>query len=249
MTVAAYLRRARPMLGTLVEVGVRGSSEDLHDLSEVAFARILEVQQSLSRFDAGSDIACFNASDMGEQIHVRRDTARVLAAACELHAASDGAFDVSLGTARDGWRLDGDMLHKRDAAVSLDLGGIGKGYAVDAAVSALLERGCCAGWVNAGGDLRTFGDVDVPVHVRDERTGGVRPFASIRDGAFATSNFRAGARSRLTPLTSRNETQDHISVAAPECMWADALTKLVALQAVARADLLARYGATAWTHT
>ena len=231
MNAAGWLRRARPLLGTLVEIGVaRGTG----DAVTAGFDAIAAVQARLSRFEPASDIGRFHALAAGERTAIDEHTATVLAAAAELQAQSDGLFDVSIGSAPRGWRLDGRWLRKDDPAVRLDLGGIGKGYAVDRAVHALQQRGCIAGWVNAGGDLRAFGDIDVPLVLRDEVTGGVRPFGTLGDGAFATSRLPAyGA---------------HASVAAPLALWADALTKIVAASGDATHPLLARHGARAWLH-
>ena len=120
----------------------------------------------------------------------------MLRAARELQQASDGVFDITLGSGPDGWRLVGRALHKLRDDVCFDLGGIGKGYAVDCAVQALRAQGCAAGWVNAGGDLRAFGAVELPIALRDEARGGARPFALLGDGAFATSHFGRGTRSQ-----------------------------------------------------
>ena len=222
------LRRARPLLGTLVEVGAHG----LHAERAVAaaFAEIETVQARLSRFDAGSDIARFNALAAGEQIAVHSHTQAVLRAAMRLHTATQGAFDISLGSSADGWSLTGDMLHKSSAGTQLDLGGIGKGYAVDLAVRALQAQGCNEGWVNAGGDLRTFGALGLALSLRDEAQGGARPWGHLRDGACATSHYAAGSRSALLGGDGSGDgAPQYLSVLADECLWADALTKVAAL--------------------
>ena len=128
----------------------------------------------------------------------------------------------------------------------LDLGGIAKGHAVDEAVGTLLAQGCVAGWVNAGGDLRVFGAAELPIRLRDEADGGVRPFATLHDGAFATSHYGGGSRSRLA--CGGRTARVHASVAAPLCLWADALTKVVALSGDTSHPLLARHRALAWLH-
>jgi len=240
------VRRARPLLGTLVEVGVCGAAEDasLPAACDVAFDVIADVQRQLSRFDTGSDIARFNALAAGDSLLVGDDTAIVLTAARQLFDDSGGAFDVSLGSA--GWRLHGQQLYKLLSQARLDLGGIGKGHAVDRAVLALQAAGVERGWVNAGGDLRGFGGATLALKLRDERHGGVVDFGRLHDGAFATSFFGAGARSQLS--TARVSTHPHVSVAAPTCLLADALTKVVATSADARHPLLARNGARAWLH-
>jgi FAD:protein FMN transferase len=246
--ISAWQRRARPLLGTLVELGVRSAPGDQGATFEVAFAAVLEVQQALSRFNPDSDVSRFHALRCGQALRMRHATKAVLAAAWQLRLASDGAFDISLGTAPIGWRCEGDELVKLNADTRLDAGGIAKGYAVDAAVQALIDRGCTAGWVNAGGDLRAFGDVDVPVHVRDESTGGVRRFADLRQGAFATSHFDDGSRSRLVHGRHVPAARAHVSVAAPKCLWADALTKVVAIRGDTSDPILSRFRASAWMH-
>lgn len=229
-------RRARPLLGTLVEIGAPAGHE-------AAFEAIAALQAGLSRFEPGSDIARFNALPAGASLRVGARAVEVLTAARQLQADSDGLFDISLGTGPAAWRLDGDRLHKRADGVMLDLGGIAKGHAVDLAVQALQTHGATAGWVNAGGDLRVFGGLTLPIRLRDEPGGGVREFAALSDGAFATSHYAPGSRSALSrPLPA------HVSVAAPLCLWADALTKIVALTGRCDHPLLARYDAAAWRH-
>lgn len=247
-----WLRRAQPLLGTLVEIGVHDPHGDRQGSVDAAFAAVRDTQAALSRFDALSDVARFARLRRGERMAVRPITREVLAAAADLRAASAGTFDITLGSAPDGWSLVGTELHKLRGETEIDLGGIGKGHAVDLAVQALIAQGCASGWVNAGGDLRAFGDLEAPVHLRVELTGGVRPFALLRDGAFATSHFGPGSRSRLVAGASPTDRHAHASVAAPLCLWADALTKVVALSGdaaqPAMVRLLARYDALAWLH-
>jgi thiamine biosynthesis lipoprotein len=229
-------RRARPLLGTLFEIG---APLGLH----AAFDAVEELQARLSRFEPSSDIARFNALPAGGELRVGPLAAEALAAAWRLHLDSDGLFDVSLGSGPRAWRLDGGQLQKLAADVELDLGGIAKGQAVDLAVRTLQDQGATAGWVNAGGDLRVFGNLELPILLRDEAGGGVREFARLRDGAFATSYYAPDSRSAL----SRPQ-RAHVSVAAPLCLWADALTKVVALSGRCDHPLLARYDAAAWRH-
>jgi thiamine biosynthesis lipoprotein len=253
--VGQVARRARPLLGTLVEVGVvqvdwshaqaPALVRDTHDAHDAAFAAIAEVQSQLSRFDPASNIGWFNGARARERRAIGPHTQAVLAAARRLRDATGDLFDITLGTGPRQWRLEGGDLVKLHDGVSFDLGGIGKGYAVDRAIEALMAAGCPAGWVNAGGDLRAFGDIDVPVTLRDECGGGVRPFAQLRDGAIATSRFGRGAQSELS---APHAVDAHVSVAAPLCLWADALTKLVALSGDTAHPLLAAHEAQAWLH-
>jgi thiamine biosynthesis lipoprotein len=236
----AWLRRARPVLGTLVEVGV-ADEPGAEVAVSAAFAAVQRVQVAMSVFDADSDIGRFNAAPVGATIELAPDSAIVLQAAHELHEHSEGSFDAARGTGR--WAVQGSQLLKLDAATRLDLGGIAKGYAVDAACAALREQGVLLGWVNAGGDLRSLG-VALPVALRDEQGGGVRPWLSVQDTALATSYFGADRPERLHGQPRAR----HVSVQALQCIWADGLTKVIAQQGRADAALLRRYHARSWTH-
>ncbi|HEX4234713.1 MAG TPA: FAD:protein FMN transferase [Caldimonas sp.] len=236
-----WSRRAQPLLGTLVDIGARGVNKACAAAAVgAAFDRIRDIEAKLSRFIAQSVIGRFNGAGASACIALDADAARVLAAAQWLRLASAGLFDVSLGSGATGWRCSAGTLHKLADGVTLDLGGIGKGFAVDAAIAALRAQGAESGWVNAGGDLRVFGPLGLPIDLRDETNGGVRRFATLGDGAFATS--------RLVTRAGAEQGERHASVAAPTCLWADALTKVVIASGDSTHPLVGRLGARAWLH-
>ena len=77
------------------------------------------------------------------------------------------------------------------AGVTLDLGGIGKGYAADLVSRELLDLGAGGALVNLGGDLRARGDAPEPhgwvVSVDDPMETGATGMLALRTGAIATS--------------------------------------------------------------
>lgn len=233
----ALSRRARPLLGTLVEVG--GSCDPL--TLDRAFDAIGAVQAALSRFEPGSEVARFNALPAGAAIEVGEHACSVLAAARVLAQRTAGRFDIALGSGR--WTLQGRRWTKFDAGAAVDLGGIAKGHAIDVAIAALQAAGCDAGWVNAGGDLRVYGDLQLKLQLRDEARGGVRDFRPLRNAAFATSHFAPGSRSALA---GGDGAARHLSVQAPTALWADALTKAMALGG--DDELLREFDARVWWH-
>ncbi len=241
-----WLRRARPLLGTLVDIGVPVGAELA---MQSAFAAIVQVQQTMSVFEPGSDLSRSHAAAVDEPVRLHAWTAQVLRLAQTLSDQTGGQFDVALGSGPWCLQPDGEhtVLVRLHAATRLDLGGLAKGWAVDRAVEAALAQGAEAVWVNAGGDLRVQG-LTLPVVLRDELTGGVRPWAELADGAMATSDFRAGARSSLRGVAQAG----YLSVVAPQCAWADALTKILAQQAQRDQgmahELLQHYRAQVWVH-
>ena len=240
------LRRAQPWLGTLVEIGVPTTGQNMDWVNQAvadAFAVVGQVHRVMSRFDPASDVSRFHQVEVGQAIRINRHTRDVLDLALQLHHQTGGLFDVALGSGRWDLNTDGDWV-KLDAAVQMDLGGIAKGHAVDAAIAVLTARGLNAAWVNAGGDVRVMG-TRVPIDLRDEAQGGVRRWAEMEDGAVATSYFGDGAKSTLHGACLAT----HVTVAAPRCAVADALTKVVAQVGLDRAaPWLQFFGAQAWIH-
>ena len=149
---------------------------------------------------------------------------------------------------------DGRVAYRRP--MCLDLGGIAKGYAVDRAIAVLEDADVEAAVVNAGGDLRVLGDRAEAIHLRDPADPRRLVFAgTLADGAMATSAIYWSAH-RYADGASRSALVDphagvaildrrSISVLAPTCIVADALTKAVAAAGRRATDFLAHYDAEA----
>lgn len=238
----------RPALGTFVEIGAAGSCRSAIDAAvSDAFDAIGTVERLLSFQRADSDLSRLNGSP-GESVPVDPLTVRVLRLACAMTRASAGAFDVTVGGAlvRAGVLPDhgGPCLHSGDAddvellgtrlarlrrPVRLTADGIAKGYAVDLAVGRLERAGLDAGWVNAGGDLRVFGERHQPVY-RRELDGRTVRLGHLRRAALATSAVDAPQpRFPGRLIGARPPERGVYSVIATRAWRADALTKVAAL--------------------
>jgi thiamine biosynthesis lipoprotein len=205
----AEIRRARPLLGTVVEIGLcaAGPEGPLHAAIDAAFAAIERVQALMSYHDPDSELSRLNRDAVHGARQVDAHTYRVLQAALRLARSSGGAFDPCVAPQLESW---GYLPHgdgKADAAASwrdveltadgkvrflrplrLDLGGIAKGYAVDLAVQSLqtLERADII--VNAGGDLRVAGAHPQTIHLRHPRMPAAAAHqVSLHNAALATS--------------------------------------------------------------
>lgn len=259
----AMLRRAKPLLGTLVEVACTSDAGATADAalvaSEAAFAAVARVHRLMSRHEPGSDLSLFNAAAVGEWLSVEDDTARVFAFALQLSGQTQGVFDVcgGAGHGSGSWcDIELDCWHRRvrkRAALQADFGGIAKGYAVDLAVQALQSAGMGGGWVNAGGDVRAFGGIELPVMVRSPRDlSRVIGCTKLRNRAAATSARYLAADPDAHLFNGATgqviNSDDSWTVAAPHCMTADALTKLIAATGDAQHPLLAHYDAQAWIY-
>jgi thiamine biosynthesis lipoprotein len=238
-------RAMRPLLGTFIEIGTSASRSTLPE----AFAAIEAVQRSLSFHDPDSELSRLNRS-RGSPVPMSPLARRVLRLARAMMIASSGLFDCTLGgmlvrrghlpchtetafldcgAAEDIQIGGGEVRLRRHVLITLD--GIAKGYAVDCAVHALRAAGARSGWVNAGGDVRAFGDCSLAVQ-RREADGSLRALGTLHDAAIATSS--AGCRpdpsfpALLLRADGRGAGGGVVSVLAHHAWRADALTKVAA---------------------
>ncbi len=267
------MRRARPLLGTLVEIAAAGASAAA--AIDAAFEEIALVHRLMSFHEAASDLSRLNRAPLHTPLAVDPRTHEALSWAARIGALSGGAFDPTVGAelvaagflpapAHAEWpsgdasyrdlELGPDGRVRLRRRVWIDLGGIAKGYAVDRAVEALARNGAESGIVNAGGDLRVFG-APQPIHLRhpDDPTRFVF-LGEFADRAIASSSGCFGAPSaqglRRDPLIDpRRKTalcwRRSVTVIAPRCVIADALTKVVRLAPGRAAKILPRLGAEA----
>lgn len=216
-------------------------------------------ERALSRFDGASDLSRLNR---GEQPVAGSILAQALRTALLAAWWTDGLYDPALGaqvaaagydrdwpdvapegppadaTAPPGgaWRairVEDDGRVHLPAGTLLDLGGIAKGLAVDAAVAVLRRSGVPTGLVSAGGDLAVWGDgmgrAGWPIALREVE--GV-PVVPLRRGAMATSGtsrrrWTRGGTERhhvIDPRTGRSAATDlrAASVVAATCAQAEA---------------------------
>jgi len=97
------------------------------------FEAVDRLEQHLSRFVENSDISRINHLQAGESTIVSYETMECLKLAAAMFAETQGAFDASIGTGFENLELlaEAFVVRAGSDSVRLDLGGIGKGFAVD----------------------------------------------------------------------------------------------------------------------
>lgn len=131
-------------------------------------------------------------------------------------------------------------LIKSSRPVCLDFGGIAKGFAVDMAVRILMSEGIHSGVVNAGGDLRVFGSDPQAIQIRNPAAPNeLLNIGYLENGAIATSSLYFAQRDRrqshfIYPHADEDsdsyiDSTGSFSIIAKECVYADALTKVLVL--------------------
>ena len=226
------------------------------------------IEDKFSRYKKDNIIHRINHS-MGKAISVDEETARLLNFADELFQLSDGLFDVTSGVLRQLWTFDGsDNLAREDevneilnrigwqkvewdgdrvtlpAGMEIDLGGIGKEYAVDRCVQISRQMTKESVLVNFGGDLAvtTLRRNNAYWSVGRLITGSDEAYSMFQlyKGAIATSGdahrylLKDGIRYShiLNPKTGWPviDAPHTVSVAAATCVEAGMLSTLAMLQ-------------------
>ncbi|WP_374583659.1 FAD:protein FMN transferase [Pseudoduganella sp.] len=194
------------------------SGEAARALAQPAIDEVLRIERSYSRYRADSVVGRINAAaGSGEWVALDAEAAGLLDYAAQLHALSDGLFDITSGVLRRAWDfrtprvpsraqlapllalVGWQRVERRAGAVRLplagmeiDFGGFGKEYAADRAAALLLAGGVRHGYVNLGGDMRVLGpQADGSpwrIGIQDPRDAA-RTIAAIdvAQGALATS--------------------------------------------------------------
>lgn len=120
--------------------------------AQATFDLVDRLERELSRFLPNSDITRINHLEPGESTRVTPSTLECLVIARHMFDLTCGAFDVSIGSGLPSLELDVDnsIVHATTGGVRVDLGGIGKGYAVDLMAELLEEWGVHTSLVHGG---------------------------------------------------------------------------------------------------
>jgi thiamine biosynthesis lipoprotein len=186
------------------------------------FAEFDRLEGLMSVWREDSDIQRLNQAAGEHPVPVSVEVREVLTIARQVSEWTEGRFDVTFGALGDLWKFDHDqdnhipdpnevklrlqLVNYRDLLIDeaagtvylrrkgmrANLGGIGKGYAVDRGVSLLRGSGLRDFMIQAGGDLYVAGrkgDRPWRLGIQDPRGPANRSFASIEltDATFSTS--------------------------------------------------------------
>lgn len=212
----ASVRRARPFLGTLVEITAwRGKACRLEQAVECAFGALERIHRLMSYHEPGSDVSRLNRAGKVPVV-VHEWTYSVLQTSSELQHQSKGLFNIAVAPTLERLGLlprsversrqpadlgqegavelfAGNRARLRAQGSRIDLGGIAKGFAVDQAIGVLREHGVLSGLVNAGGDLAGFGPHEHLIAIRDPRDPArLLARTALRDAALASSGLHFG---------------------------------------------------------
>jgi thiamine biosynthesis lipoprotein len=186
------------------------------------FGEFDRLEDLMSVWRPGSDVVRINQAAGLRPVRTGVEVREVLRTARQISEWTDGKFDVTFGALAGLWKFDHDQdnvipdmreVRRRlplidyraiqidDAAgtvvlrrtgMSMHLGGIGKGYAIDHGIAIFRRRGFRDFMIQAGGDMYVAGLKDGRpwrLGIQDPRGPANQSFAELdlSDGTFSTS--------------------------------------------------------------
>jgi thiamine biosynthesis lipoprotein len=216
----ALVYKKKYVMGTVFEIAAYdNSSEHAANAIEKAFQEVVRLDDLMSNYKPESALSKLNRSGHFHEEEVPSDLYRVIEQAVQFSRLSDGKFDISVAPLVNLWKaaLRGestpsraqeeevrncvgyekieltppDRIRFRSSCLQLDLGAIGKGYAVDRAAEVLHSLGIHDAVVNGGGS--TIFAMGAPpgqkgwlIHLRDP-SNKVDPQVILKDESVSTS--------------------------------------------------------------
>jgi FAD:protein FMN transferase len=263
------------------EVQIRGVSRHIAgQVVATVAAEAWRIERQFSRYRDDNIIAAIQRAN-GDWVAVDAECERLLDYADTCWQLSGGRFDVTSGVLRRVWRFDGsDRIPTVDqvaallpligwgrverepgrlrlpAGMEIDLGGIGKEYAVDRALLLARQETAADLLINFGGDLIADGGKPWQVGIENLQQDGVAGQIPLQRGALATSGdsrrylLRDGKRySHILDPRSGWPVQGgphSVTVAASRCTEAGMLATLALLQGAEAEQFLRAQGVRFW---
>ncbi len=184
----AFYKLTGLTMGTVYNVvaGDPGNGVSESDIQVAIDGALTKVNQQMSNWDPKSEISRFNAQAGTSPVQVSSDLSNVMNAAAEVHAASDGRFDTTIGPLIELWGFGAPgaqatpndtqiaqaqshsghantlnvargTLQKTRTDAQIYLAAIGKGYGADMVGKSLEKLGISDYMVEIGGDLYASG--------------------------------------------------------------------------------------------
>ena len=253
--------RSRPILGTFVQIKATGdNSTYINSAIDLAFEKIQLVHKLMSVHEMDSEITKLNLTAHLHPVKVHPWLYYVILKSQEISAESNGKFEITIGNILQEYGYipeyyKTENIKSSDKQVSyqdilllpdnfilfkipltIDLGGIAKGFAVDKAVEELLNLGVLSGIVNAGGDIRVFGRNEEIIKVKVPTNNELLIYLTkICNRSIATSSAHATIKEfqgkKISAIVDGNTKKSFlqpysISIESDSCMISDALTKV-----------------------
>ncbi len=265
---AEWHKLEQNIMGTVIRVELFSENpEHAKQAIQTAMEEMHRIDRLMSSYKPSSNLSRINADAATKPVSVDPELFRLLEKSLYFSELTQGAFDITFASVgrhydyRKGIRPSDEQINKALKSinyrhiqldrkthtirfampgVSIDLGGIAKGYAVDNAINLLINQGIKHAIVTAGGDSRIIGDKrgrPWMIGIRDPRKSrAVKGMIPLVDSALSTSGdyeryfVKNGEHFHhiLKPDTGKSAKQlRSVTIIGPDATTTDALSTSV----------------------
>lgn len=220
-------------MGTRCAIVLPGMDEDYADvLFRHIRQEITRIEGKLSRFVEDSAISIINMNASKSPVEVDDEIFDILSTCATYHQKTGGYFDITLGSAH---HIVLDAIHRtvtfRNESACIDLGGFGKGYALERVHRLLDKFGVSHAFITFGeSSVLTRGHHPAGDHWKVGIKNHRYPDKSIHvfevtNGSVSTSNNMIQDRHVINPFTGKPATNlISVSVCSPSALDAEVLS-------------------------
>jgi thiamine biosynthesis lipoprotein len=217
---APFVHKKKYVMGTVFEIVAYGESvAQASEAVDKALQEVVRLDDVMSDYKPDSALSRLNHSPHSRPERVPPDLYRVIGEALQYSRLSGGKFDVTVGPLVNLWKaairggpppssaeedkvracvgyqkvelLSPDRVQFHSPCTQIDLGAIGKGYALDRAADVLRAHGISSALLDAGGSTLVAmgtppGQAGWPVHLKDP-SNRVDPMVMLSDSSVSTS--------------------------------------------------------------
>ncbi len=218
---------------------IHAQEDHARDAAHQAFALVDEIENTLSRYIHGSDVSQINCMQSGQSLFISETCYECMRIALKIYTDTVGLFDITLGQQIEHQKnklegilpaLKGQLMvdpnrpaiHCVEAGREIDLGGIGKGYALDRIVPLLRDLGIKSGLTSAGASTQlAFGEITWKIKL----TGSTdMPIVELKNQALSVSGIGIQGSHIVSPRQTEfaHYTHSRVRVVHEEAAYADA---------------------------
>jgi FAD:protein FMN transferase len=235
---SSFVHQKRYAMGTVFEIVIYDDDFDQADAAaRAALDEVVRLDGVMSNFKPESELSRTNRAAHFQPVRISRQLYEVIEQALFYSRLSDGQFDISVGPIVDLWKaalaggplptaieqaaalhcvgyqkielMPPDRIQFHSDCMRLDLGSIGKGYAVDRVVELLKARGIRRAYIDAGGS--TIYALGTPPGANAWRVGLRDPSGKLVPQTMLVNNS-VSTSEQSTPSLLQRDAPGHIIV-------------------------------------
>jgi thiamine biosynthesis lipoprotein len=201
----------RILMDTIVSLKFETKTSDVNAQADSVFKLIQYYENKLSTYKEDSYVWNINNAEV-DSFAMDADVYEILTRSEKLFLLTNKKYDVTIGEIADLWDFENEVVPTdkqikeaqktigfdrvkfnekyliKPRGMKINLGSVAKGFILDKVAEHLESRNVISGYVNAGGDIRFFGNQEKQsIGIRHPRKGDIIGTIAVNSGSVVTS--------------------------------------------------------------